>query len=360
MSTSEGAGQDPGWDYVIPYQRKAVCVAFKPEETKFSFDTEVESTKRITRTDEAGKVTEVEETTIESRTKKVTLRTYGQSDQEDCEHFFEALEKLKRELRKVWEEASKAKDRDAQTLFDALDQMLIGTASSEWHDVLATEAKRDWEAFKVLVAKYITTKILPEDAYNRQVTYMQERKKPQSLQVKDWWLRMQTMDRYLPYFMPDKETLQLWVPNADFTMWWKKGSLAEQEKKRIVMTKVPMPWQEELRRVDVAHSIRNTKSTEELVDYFTTLEALERNRRQPARRTTAGRVSNRGHIGPQMYQGCVGPGFGNPYQAGCVGPSFQGHVGPFQPVPVSMSRPQYGMYQHAGAYQGQGSYQQGG
>jgi hypothetical protein len=106
--------------------------------------------------------------------------------------------------------------------------------------------------------------------------------------------------------MPDKETLKLWVPNADFTMWWKKGSLTDQEKKRIVMTKVPISWQEELRRVDVAHSIRNTKSTEELVDYFTTLEALERHKRQRGRRTTAGRVPmrvNTGRYVPNNYRG---------------------------------------------------------
>jgi len=345
-------------DCVIPYKRKTVCADFKPEETKFSYEQEVESTKETTHTDEAGKETKTKETITELKVKKVTLKTYGQSDKEDCEHFFEALEKLKRELKKVWEETSKAKDRDAEILFDAFDQMLVGTASSEWHDVLATETKRDWEAFKGLVAKYITTKILPEDAYNRQVTYMQERRKPYDLSVKDWWLRMQTIDRYLPYFMPSKEALQLWVPSADFKDWWNKGSLADQEKKRIVMTKVPPTWQEELRRVDVAHSIRNTKSTEELVDYFTTLEGLERNRRQPARRTSAGRMSNRGRVSPQRY-GLVSPGSMNPYQAGRVRPSLQGRVWPSRPVQAPVQQ-QYGSYQHANVYQGSGSYQQGG
>jgi hypothetical protein len=135
-----------------------VCVEFKPEEMKFSFKYELESVKKIMSTDAEGNVKEVEEEITEMKIKKVTLKTYGKSDQEDCEHFFEAMEKLKKELRTVWEEASKAKDRDAQILFDALDQMLIGTASSQWHNILATETKRDWETFKVLVASTLQPK----------------------------------------------------------------------------------------------------------------------------------------------------------------------------------------------------------
>ena len=287
MSVLEKGEGDTAMDCIIPYQRKAVCVDFKPEDTKFSFEQEVESTKKTTRTDAAGQVTVTEETSIEMKTKKVTLKTYGQSDKEDCEHFFEALERLKRELRPQWETASEAKDRDAAVLFDAIDQMLIGTANSEWHDVLATSSDRDWEAFKTLVAKFITTKVLPEDAYNRQIIYMQERRKPYKLSVRAWWLRMQTMDRYLPYFIPDKETLKRLRPKADFSKWWVEGSLSEEDKKRIILTKVPREWQDELKRVDVGHNLRNTHSIEELVDYFTSVEQLELHKRQPARRTAA-------------------------------------------------------------------------
>jgi hypothetical protein len=225
-------------DCVIPYERKIKCIEFKGETTKFVYEREMVSKKKIIQKTRTGVTTETTEEIKEDKTKKITMKTYGQTNEEDCEHFFESFEKLQRELHTEWEKSSANKVNDAQILFDAFDQMLTGTASSEWHDVLASNNKRDWEAFKCLVSQYITTKVLSEDAYTRQVTYMQERKKPFNMGVKEWWLRMQTMDRYLKYFFPNFSSLKRWFPSTDFNGWWNEGGLTEQEKKRIVVTKM--------------------------------------------------------------------------------------------------------------------------
>ena len=55
-----------------------------------------------------------------------------------------------------------------------------------------------------------------------------------------------------------------------------QGGLSNADLKRIVMTKIPMSWQMELRKQDLGHSFRDTKTTDDLIDYFTTLENLER------------------------------------------------------------------------------------
>jgi len=263
---------------------------YKSDETKFVYERELKSTRTTTK--KVGVQREViEETTTELRTRKVTLKTYAHSNKEDCEHFFECFEKMMKELEDEWTTSSKAKANDAKVLFQALESMLVGTANSEWHDVLGKEQSRTWEMFKTLVSRFICSKVLPEDAYNRQVMYMQERVKPMALTAKEWWLRMQTLNRYLPYFFPSLEALKRELPDSTFPDWWIKGGLNEAELKRIIIVKVPSTWQNQLRRNDVGHDYRDTKSTNDLIDYFTTLEALEQNNRQAARRTPRGRTN---------------------------------------------------------------------
>ena len=286
---------------------------YKQEETKFVYEHEDVSEKIVTSTVE-GKVTTVTETTKGMRTRKVTLKTYSHSSEEDCEHFFEALERLQKELEDEWTEAKKNKTNDATHLFAAFEHMLTGTANSEWHDVLGSETSRTWETFKAKVAEFICTRVLPEDAYNRQVTYMQERVKPMALTAKQWWLRMQTMNRYLPYFIINMEALKRENPTADFKSWWTSGGLSEAELKRTIIIKVPGDWQDKLRINDVGHDYRDKKSINDLIDYYTTLESLERGKRERARRTPRGRSaptrSGRFNTRRQPYYGR------NPNQSG--------------------------------------------
>ena len=256
---------------------------YKLEDTKFSYEHEVESvraTTKVLKLPDERTETEVSNETVKSmHTRKVTLKVYSHSNQEDCEHFFECFEKLQKELDEEWLASSQAKDKDATVLFKAFEHMLNGVATSEWHDVLQNETDRTWETFKILVSIFISTKILKENAYDAQVRYMQERGKPKQLNAKDWWLRMQAMNCYLPYFMKNMDMLKRQAPTANFKDWWNKGgSLSDTELRRIVTSKAPEVWQIRLSETDIGHEYRDNKPTSELVEYFTTLEALEQRR----------------------------------------------------------------------------------
>ena len=130
------------------------------------------------------------------------ITTYGHTADEDVESFFEAFEKLQRVLDTHWVNCTHTKNENDSVLFQAVEKMFTGTANTDWREIMADpEPKtRSWERFKQKMSRCIATKILPDDAYNLQVTYMQERAKPSSLKVRDWWARIKTINRYLPYF----------------------------------------------------------------------------------------------------------------------------------------------------------------
>ena len=214
---------------------------------------------------------------------------------------------------------------------------MTGTAATEWHDVLfedKTKTGRTWEDFKKFVSTFITKKVLrQDDAYARQRQYMMERRMPFGMEVNDWWLRMQTMNRYLPYFIPTMEKLKKWYPNADFQKWWVEGGLSQQELKSIVTQRVPNKWAREFERVDVSHNMQDEKTTDELIDYFATLQRQERVPGGPTARRAGQRVVSRnnyqypniyGRVGPQNMYGRVGPGR--------VNPNLHGRVGSYNPA----------------------------
>jgi hypothetical protein len=264
----------------MPYIRRKNVVDFKPTETKFVFDREVTSTKITTREsidEEASTLREtIEDTVTEIRPRKVTLYVYERSEKEDSEHFFEAFNHMQDQIRVEYNAVSQNQNNDATIVFSAMDSMLGGNAKTEWHDVLATREERNWKDFKELVAQFITTKILPEDAYNSQLTYMRERSKPMGLTVRDWWLRMQTINRYLPYFFGSMDALKAELPSANFSHWWRDGGLSKADQRRIVITKIPMEWESQLRLNDSTHTLRIEKSIDALVDYLTTIENVEK------------------------------------------------------------------------------------
>lgn len=288
----------------MPYERRKPH--FTAEEVKFSYEYTSHSTKQTVKTikDDKGVAHEEKynEITTETRVKKVTLKAYSLTSEEDVEHFFEAFERLQKELATVWTEASTAKHKDATILFNAIEKMLAGTANTQWHDVLGTTTERTWETFKTKMATFICKKVLPEDAYMLQVRYMQERVKPIALESKEWWRRMQTLNRYLVYCFPDHGAMKREFPGEDFQAWWRIGQLSEAQLRRIVTSKVPGQWQDLLRTTDIGHIHRDTKPIEDLVDYFSTLETLERD--HSTRRVAGGRhAPARGHRQQNYYRG---------------------------------------------------------
>jgi hypothetical protein len=105
--------------------------------------------------------------------------------------------------------------------------MLQATANQEWWAELKDEPSRTWEQFKLKTSSYIEKYILPEDAYARQVTYLQERMKPSALTAKKWLARLSVINGYLPYFFGTLAQLKAEFPDATFPDYWITGGLQE-------------------------------------------------------------------------------------------------------------------------------------
>ena len=181
-------------DCIFPYVRDKFKARYKPNTIKFTYEQEKISTRTETTKDEKGNLTTKVITITETKEQKATLKVFKQSNEEDIEHFFEAFETMQRELQETWDETKTAKDRDATTLFKAMEKMLDGEALVGWHDVLAkwdanviTSADRSWESFKTTVCNFILTKLCPPEAFETQRRCMMERWMPDGMDVADYY-----------------------------------------------------------------------------------------------------------------------------------------------------------------------------
>ena len=318
-------------DHVMPLRRDKRKQDYKVNTAKFEYEEQRTSTKETVKEETLeGKISKasIKEEVTQIRDKKVTLYVYSQSPQEDCEHFFEALERFKKEVESAWKDSSTAKANSAAILYSGMETMLAGIALIEWHDVIGaiTPAEKTWEHFKTHVAEFITKKICPNDAYSRQRTYLSERRMPAGMEVHDYWIRIQTLNRYLPYLIANMEELKRWEPNSDFRGWWVDGKLSDQELRNIVVHRVPQSWQSELEKNDIGHTKRNTAPIEDLIEHYAVLQRLEKagkrlnnssgripynrmNGRERGRTNNYGMNANRGSA--NSYRGRVWPGSNN-------------------------------------------------
>jgi hypothetical protein len=287
----------------MPLVRDVQASKYKQEEVKYVFEKQEESTKTIVIQDENGKETKTKETSTFTKHQKKTLKCYGNTAEEDSECFFEAFERFQSEMQEEWDDANKNMGNDATSLFNGMDHMLIHTANTEWHDVLAQHALRNWEEFKKTVAQYITEKVLPDDAHEKQVTYMNERKKPRGLEAKQWYLRLQTLNRYLPYFLGSMTAVKALDDTATFPKWWIVGGLSPFDLKKIVKNNAPDSWQRQLKLNTVGSTNMTKLTAADIIGYYGTLETFEAKGKRPAIRTPAGRTGVNRRQGPgDRYQ----------------------------------------------------------
>jgi hypothetical protein len=124
------------------------------------------------------------------------------------------------------------------------------------------------------------------------------------LEVKQWYLRMQTLNRYLPYFIPSVSKVKEVNPTATFKDWWKDGMLSEASIKKIVKKKALDSWQRQLKLNTIGPAQMTKLTTNDLVGYYETLETLEKKKRVPSNQGPRGRGYNRGGRGrqPSYYQ----------------------------------------------------------
>ena len=278
----------------LPYIRKDEVKNHKAEEVKFKFEVEETATKTSETVDADKKTVVTTERITSTKVKTKTLKCYGHTAEEDPESFFIAFERLQTEMEIEWRVTESNQGNDAQVLFDAVEKMLIETASTEWKDILAQESLRNWKAFKSTMGKYITEKVLPDDAYEAQITYLNERAKPRKLTSRQWYLRMQTISRYLPYFIPNIEKVKLIKASATFPDWWKEGGLSEFTMRQIVKTKAPESWVRQLKLNTVGSTAMAKYSAADIIGYYETLETFERQARTPTRSGPNGRMPGRG------------------------------------------------------------------
>ena len=297
--------------HVLPYQRLKRFHDFEPETTKYAFEQEERSERNTTRVTD-GKTVTFKETQVSTTEKKVILKVYSQSADEDIEHFFEAFTHMQRELAKQMPSITKAKVNNAQLLFGAMEKLLDGTALTKWNDILLQTQPAngtrnyDWEDFKKTTAAYITKKVLPHNAYAIQCRYMDQRPMPRGMQVDEWWARMQTLNRYLPYFIGSMEELKRVTDNgsATFADWWKLGLLGPHRLNTIVLSKVPNQWIVQLEKNDVSADYQRNTDTDTLVEYFGTLQRHERmlnQRKQPIQLRAARRAPAPGRAYNHMF-----------------------------------------------------------
>lgn len=238
------------------------------------------------------KTTKVYATLSDGRERKITLKVYKGSAEEDIEHFFEAFEEFQKEMKRVglWNDRFDI-NQDVSELFRHFDAILQGTAQTDWYEILGgtTTVRTSWRDFKRLVAAFIMKKILKREPWQKQTSYMEQRMKPDGMPLKIWWKRFQTLNRYLRYMM-DRVGMEDISGGqvTDFGNLWNYGSFNEFQMKHILVNKVPRQWKEEFES-----SAKTMESPlNEIVEYFEKAEEREekriRGQRLRERRRTEG------------------------------------------------------------------------
>ena len=140
------------------------------------------------------------------------------------------------------------------------------------------------------MAEYICEKILPADAYNTQLEYLQERTKPSALPARKWWLRLQTLNRYLPMMMKTVAALRIETenPNANINNLRRDGSLTTAQLRRVIRQKMPQVWKDKVVEYDTTGALKKGTDVNELIEYLTTLETAEQQQRTRNSRRMAG------------------------------------------------------------------------
>jgi len=286
----------------IPYIRSKGKKEFEVPTVKFEFEREetktVQKEQRNTANEPTGTITEV---STFAKDHKVTLKTFAHSSDEDGEHWIDALETLQKEMDVEWTKASKAKKEDATVLFQAMDKILLHSANAEWMDTMARYDKKNpdstdktWEKFKLCVCDFTTRVVFKYDAYDRQKSYLQERSKPYDLNAKEWFLRLETLSRMLPWLIPNVGKLQKeTISTANWKDLWVLGYLSEAEKRRIILTKMPGKWYKSIQLTDTSRELQDRADLPALTNHIGVIESLERAERLRNTRTT-GRGSRPG------------------------------------------------------------------
>jgi hypothetical protein len=174
---------------------------------------------------------------------KYHVRQYGGSDQEDHESFLDAFDEFKdtMEMKGYWDNTVHH-NTPVPILFDKTLLMLKDTAKADWHDALdeCSPHGTTWNDWKRIVPYYILHKVLPPNAYKKQVRYMEQQNMPQDMTFKDYTKWLAHANHLLKYML-DQELVEEVSDGAYKAIKhvWEHGSLNKSRLKNIYMTRCP-------------------------------------------------------------------------------------------------------------------------
>ena len=249
------------------------------------------------------------------RERKLTLKIYKGSTDEDVESFFEVFEHFLYEMGKIGLTTRMDLNTDCAVLFQHFKDCLGGNALTDWNGVIGgpTPRRNTWRDFKYYVSRYIVEKVLDdEEAYSKQKDYLENRSKPISLSMKEWDKRLTTICRYHKYMLTRQQMeRQTDGRYRDFHDLWDHGELSEADKISILRNRSPASWKLKFeerglhRRTDLAYreAVQALQDIEAAEIQTRRLRQMEQAHRAPARRAGGARIPYRysGRGGPQQY-----------------------------------------------------------
>jgi len=145
--------------------------------------------------------------------------------------------------------------------------VLKDAAKTDWFDALeeCEPHGTTWKDWKTILSYYIVKKILPENAYRKQVRYMEQRFMPAGMSFKDYTKRLSHSNLYLP-FMLMRDMMEE-VSDGEYKalkQLWVYGLLRKNKQKEIYLTKTPKHWIDDLDKSALGKSAELSK----IVEYF--------------------------------------------------------------------------------------------
>lgn len=153
----------------------------------------------------------------------------------------EILVKLVRQFRKAVESYDLFNHLGGAEVYDKFKQCLEGDALDTWEAIVVDEDEANWNAN---IAQLLDV-LINDEAFANQKEYLQETRKPNSMTMKKWTLRLKSINSYLPY---------LGLENGEVAM-------TEDELVKIITRNIPNSWKS---RFKLANGHKSNTVTEAL------------------------------------------------------------------------------------------------
>ena len=208
---------------------------------------------------------------------KFEVPKFRNSEDEDCEaalNFFHDFENAMI-AKELWSHQY-TQATNASPVFIYFEQCLGGTAKTDWKDALVESGvnnDRTWRDWKDAASYFLTEKVLPKNAYNLQLRYLQQRFKPTEETFKEYYGRLQHISSLMPYMLTRAKMEEVSSRTVrNYQQLWQYGSLTEHQMKEIVLTKIPQHMLDDFKRSALSESEQLSR----IKEYFIEEDTIER------------------------------------------------------------------------------------